>query len=102
MIEAGYMVRPRMHVIRFDQDLDKEELIKSAGRVVEEAFNQHEYISKRTGKIFVTVTGVPMMKSIMESKEIKNLQKRNRCLGPIAERKVPIGCGKAVRPVKEE
>jgi superfamily II DNA or RNA helicase len=76
MIEAGYMVRPRMHVIRFDQDLDKEELIKSAGRVVEEAFNQHEYISKRTGKIFVTVTGVPMMKSIMESKEIKNLQKR--------------------------
>jgi hypothetical protein len=76
MIEAGYMVRPRMHIIQFDQDIDKEELIKSAGRVVEEAFKQHEYISGRTGKIFVTVTGVPMMKSIMESKEIKTLQKR--------------------------
>ena len=70
------MVRPRMHIIQFDQDIDKEELIKSAGRVVEESFNQHEYISKRTGKIFVTVTGVPMMKSIMESKEIKTLQRR--------------------------
>ncbi len=76
MIEAGYMVRPRMHIIRFDQSLDKDELIRNSGEVVAEAFKQHDYISGSTGKIFVTVTGVPMMKSIMENSEIKNLQRK--------------------------
>lgn len=76
MIDAGFMVRPRMHIIKFDHDLDGEGLIRNAGKVVEEAFVQHEYIARRTGKILVTVTGVPMMKAIIASKEIASLRKR--------------------------
>lgn len=76
MIEEGYMVRPRMHIIKFDQDLDKKELIDNAGKVVAESFSQHEYITRRTGKIFVTCTGTPMMESIISSSEIRSLKRR--------------------------
>jgi superfamily II DNA or RNA helicase len=76
MIDSGYMIRPRMHIIRFDQELDKEGLIINAGKIVSEAFSQHEYISRTTGKILVTVTGTPMMKAIIASKEIDSLKKR--------------------------
>ena len=76
MIEEGYMVRPRMHIIKFDQDLDKTELIDNAGKVVAESFSQHEYITRRTGKIFVTCTGTPMMESIISSTEIRSLKRR--------------------------
>jgi hypothetical protein len=76
MIEEGYMVRPRMHIIKFDQDLDKKELIDNAGKVVAESFSQHEYITRRTGKIFITCTGTPMMESIISSPEIRNLKRR--------------------------
>jgi len=76
MIDAGYMVRPRMHIIRFDQDLDRDSLVDNAGKIVAEAFSQHEYIARRTGKLFVTCTGTPMMEAILKSKEIKSLTKR--------------------------
>jgi len=76
MIEEGYMVRPRMHIIRFDQDLDKKELIENSGKIVAEAFSQHEYITRRTGKIFITCTGTPMIQSIIASSEIRNLKRR--------------------------
>lgn len=76
MIEEGYMVRPRMHIIRFDQDLDKNELADNAGKIVAESFSQHEYISDMRGKIFVTCTGTPMVQSIIKSKEIINLKRK--------------------------
>jgi len=76
MIEDGYMVRPRMHIIKFDQDLDKKELIDNAGKIVTEAFSQHEYITRRTGKIFVSCTGTPMIQAIISSSEIRNLKRR--------------------------
>jgi superfamily II DNA or RNA helicase len=76
MIEEGYMVRPRMHIIKFDQDLDGKELIDNAGKIVAESFSQHEYITRRTGKIFVTCTGTPMMESIISSSEIRSLKRR--------------------------
>jgi superfamily II DNA or RNA helicase len=76
MIEEGYMVRPRMHIIKFDQDLDKKELIDNAGKIVAEAFSQHEYITRRTGKIFITCTGTPMIQTIISSPEIRNLKRR--------------------------
>ena len=76
MINAGYMVRPRMHIIGFDDDLDSEELIEHSGKVVAEAFQQHEYIARRTGKVLVTCTGTPMLKSILASPEIRQLHRR--------------------------
>jgi len=76
MIEEGYMVRPRMHIIKFDQDLDKKELIDNAGKIVAETFEQHEYISHMRGKIFVTCTGTPMIQSIIQNKEIANLKRK--------------------------
>lgn len=76
MIEDGFMVRPRMHIVRFDTDLTKDELIHNAGKVVAEAFSQHEYIANRTGKILVTCTGTPMMESILKSQELRNLKRR--------------------------
>jgi len=76
MIEEGYMVRPRMHIIKFDQDLDKKELIDNAGEIVAEAFSLHEYMTRRTGKIFVTCTGTPMIQAIISSKEIRTLKRR--------------------------
>ena len=76
MIDMGYMIRPRMHVIKIDDDIDKDELVENAGRVVAEAFVQHEYIARRTGKVLVTCTGTPMMKSILSCKEIRSLHRR--------------------------
>jgi superfamily II DNA or RNA helicase len=76
MIHAGYMVRPRMHVIKFDKAMTKEDLIENAGKIVSEAFSQHEYITRRTGKIFVTCTGTPMLEAILKSPDIKILKKR--------------------------
>lgn len=76
MIEQGYMVRPRMHIIRFDKSMGKDDLIENSGKIVSEAFSQHEYITRRTGKIFVTCTGTPMMEAILKSPEIKSLKKR--------------------------
>jgi superfamily II DNA or RNA helicase len=76
MIDAGYMVRPRMHIIRFDRELCKTELVNNAGKIVSEAFSQHEYIARRTGKVFVTCTGTPMIQSILSSQDIRNLKRR--------------------------
>lgn len=76
MIEEGYMVRPRMHIIRFDQDLDKDELVDNAGKIVAESFHQHEYIIRITGKMLVTCTGSPMLLSILKSPDIRTLKRR--------------------------
>jgi superfamily II DNA or RNA helicase len=76
MIEDGFMVRPRMHIVKFDQDLNPDDLIQNAGKVVAECFGQHEYIANRTGKILVTCTGTQMMESILKSPEIRNLKRR--------------------------
>jgi len=76
MIDDGYMVRPRMHIIRFDHDLDKDELIDNSGKIVAEAFHQHEYIARRTGKIFVACTGTPMVLSIINSTHTRTLKRR--------------------------
>lgn len=79
MIDMGYMIRPRMHIIQIEEDLDKDELAENAGRVVAEAFAQHEYIARRTGKILVTCTGTPMMRNILAAKEIRSIQRRRGC-----------------------
>lgn len=79
MIDMGYMVRPRMHIVQLDADLSKDQLISEAGRIVAESFAQHEYIARRTGKILVTCTGTPMVKNILQSKEIRSLQRRRGC-----------------------
>jgi superfamily II DNA or RNA helicase len=79
MIDMGYMVRPRMHIIQIENDLDKDELVNNAGRVVAESFAQHEYIARRTGKVLVTCTGTPMVKNIIDSKEIRSIQRRRGC-----------------------
>lgn len=76
MIEDGFMVRPRMHIVKFDQDLSQKELIQNAGKVVAECFGQHEYIANRTGKILVTCTGTAMIESILKSPEIRTLKRR--------------------------
>jgi superfamily II DNA or RNA helicase len=76
MIDDGYMVRPRMHIIRFDQDLNKDELVDNAGKIVAESFHQHEYIIRRTGKMLVTCTGSPMLLSILKSSDIRTLKRR--------------------------
>ena len=79
MIDAGYMIRPRMHIIQFDEEMNSEELIQNSGKIVAEAFAQHEYIARRTGKVLVTCTGTPMMKNIISSPEVRNLRRRRGC-----------------------
>jgi superfamily II DNA or RNA helicase len=77
MIDQGYMVRPRMHIIKFHGLITKFDLIENSGKIIAEAFHQHEYVIQRTGKIFVTCTGTPMMEAILNSSEIKKLKKRS-------------------------
>lgn len=77
MIELGHMVRPRMHIISFpDEQISQETLSKNAGKIVAESFLQHEYISKRAGKVLVTCTGTPMLQDILASQEIHDLRRR--------------------------
>jgi len=77
IIEMGHMVRPRMHIVSFpDSDVNPEMLIQNAGKIIRECFMQHEYVSQRTGKILITCTGTPMMKSILKSTDLAQLQKR--------------------------
>lgn len=76
MIDNGYMVRPRMHIIRFDREIDGKELISNAGRIISECLHQHEYVTRRNAKIFVTCTGTPMIQEILGSREILDIRRR--------------------------
>jgi superfamily II DNA or RNA helicase len=76
-IDRGKMVRPRMHfVITPDVTLyDKDDVQESIGKIISEAYTQHNYAIGHSSeaKMLVTVKGVGDIERFFKSKEYKLL-----------------------------
>lgn len=74
-IEIGKMVRPRLHFIKTDKTITKENLNKNIGKLINEAFKEHQHaLDGLSPKMMVTVNGFQDMDRFKNSKEYKRLR----------------------------
>ena len=69
-IELGKMIRPRLHFVKSNQSITKENLDKNIGKLISESFREHDYIiNNLVPKMMVTVNGSKDMHNFMDSSE---------------------------------
>ena len=74
-IEIGKMIRPRLHFIKTDKMITKENLDKNIGKLINEAYKEHQHaLDGLSPKMMIAVDGSQDMIGFMNSKEYKKLK----------------------------
>lgn len=74
MIEQGYIVRPRLHLVDVAGDT------KAQARAVISAFKEHQSIVKGSAKLLISCNDTTQLTKIVESKEFKDFEKEQATL----------------------
>jgi len=73
-IEKGKMVRPRLHFVKSDATITRENLDKNIGKLINESFLEHQHaLNGLAPKMMITVNGFEEMDRFKNSKEYKKM-----------------------------